>query len=214
MRIAISQRVDTITEYVEQRDSLDQAWTKLFNQTDFQILPVPNNLNNVVKWLEMFGVEGILLSGGNDLGHLSGSNNYSLERDKIENILLEWAFKKKVPVLGVCRGMQKINYYLGGSLSRIENHSKTKHKITIIQNEVIEKTLSEVNSFHNWGIMKNDLSPNLRAIAIAYDGSIEGVMHINLPWFGIMWHPERNLMSEINIEIEFLKKVFFKKKVG
>ena len=111
--------------------------------------------------------------------------------------------------MGVCRGMQKINHYLGGSLSPIQHHSSTKHKITLVENKYICEVSPYVNSFHDWGIMNNDLSGSMRAFAIAVDGSVEGAVHVELPWFGIMWHPERNIGTEQIGDIELFKKIYF-----
>ena len=66
---------------------------------------------------------------------------------------------------------------------------------------------SIVNSFHRWGITKADLSSNLRSIALAEDGTVEAVAHLELPWFGVMWHPERDETQQDN-NVELVKKVF------
>jgi len=50
---------------------------------------------------------------------------------------------------------------------------------------------AKVNSFHNYGITKKDLSKSLEAIASTEQGVIEAVYHPNLPILGLEWHPER-----------------------
>ncbi len=209
MRVAITQRVEVVAGYDERRDCLDQAWTDLFAETSLDLLPIPNNLSDVKHWLKKQKVEALLLTGGNDLSYLPEAYNPAPERDETEEQLLEWAAEFKIPVLGVCRGMQKLNYFLAGSISPVKNHAGTKHAISPVKNETLCSAFSFVNSFHKWGIKPNDLSPNLRALAVAEDGTIEAAVHLKLPWVGIMWHPEReNGIEKIN-DIALIKKVFF-----
>lgn len=209
MRVAITQRVEIVSGYGERRDCLDQAWTGLLAEAGCDLLPVPNALTNVNLWLEKQTVEALLLTGGNDLSHLPNASNSALERDKTETELLHWAAEYKIPVLGVCRGMQMLNHYLAGNLSPIKNHVAIKHKILPVKNEALCSAFSFVNSFHGWGIKPSDLSPSLRALAVAEDGTIEAVSHIELPWVGIMWHPERDNGLEKSNDIALIKKVFF-----
>lgn len=56
------------------------------------------------------------------------------------------------------------------------------------------------NSFHQLGIEKPKLSSSLKPIAWAEDGSIEALIHEDLPCNGIMWHPEReDPFSEVDL---------------
>jgi putative glutamine amidotransferase len=208
MKIGITQRVEKINNTNEERECLDQRWIKLLECAEFEFLIIPNLISRVDKWLEKNNVNGIILTGGNDLSHLENANNTSYQRDKIEMAILDWAKKNKLPVLGVCRGMQMINFYLGGSLSKIQNHAGIIHNIKIFRKGLISETKINVNSYHDWGIKASDLSLELSVIAVADDNSIEAVIHNKLPWIGIMWHPEREEnINDIN-NINFLKKVF------
>ena len=214
MRIAISQRVEVVADCNERRDCLDQAWTDLLTQAGCDLLPVPNNLPNVNQWLKKQKVEALLLSGGNDLSHLTNSSNSVPERDETEKKLLQWAAENKIPVLGVCRGMQMLNHHLAGSLFSVENHTANMHAISPFENETLFSDYSFVNSFHKWGIRPNDLSTSLRPLAVADDGTIEALGHLELPWVGIMWHPERDNGTEKNNDIALIKKVFFESGKG
>ncbi len=75
---------------------------------------------------EVENCDGILFSGGEDLQPaLYGKPEYVEEfdlqeiipeRDQFEYEVLEKALAAKKPVLGICRGLQLINVYLGGTL--------------------------------------------------------------------------------------------------
>jgi putative glutamine amidotransferase len=49
----------------------------------------------------------------------------------------------------------------------------------------------EVNSFHAFGARSELLGPDLKPSGVAFDGTVEAVVHRDLPIWAIMWHPER-----------------------
>ena len=92
--------------------------------------------------------------------------------------------------MGVCRGLQMINHYFGGSLSPIEGHVATRHYIEF-KGHLENHSSREVNSFHDWGVFKPNLAKDLEVLATHSDGSIEALTHPQEKIAGIMWHPER-----------------------
>ena len=91
-----------------------------------------------------------------------------------------------VPVLGVCRGFQFMNVHLGGGLSPVSGHVASYHAISSDTG-----LFPEVNSYHDYGIVADDLAPSLEVVATGPDGTVEAARHGTLPWIGVMWHPER-----------------------
>ena len=83
----------------------------------------------------------------------------------------------------------------------------SNHSIDILNDKYNFNSQSIVNSYHNWGISKSDLSPNLLPLAIADDGTIEALEHKQLPWVGIMWHPEREVTMDYS-NIQLIKTLF------
>ncbi|MBM3111551.1 gamma-glutamyl-gamma-aminobutyrate hydrolase family protein [Pseudomonas arcuscaelestis] len=191
MRIAITQRVEQIAGHGERRDCLDQRWAPLMEALGVYLVPVPNGLAQPDAWLERQNVSGLILSGGNDLSHLPNATNISVERDRTETTLLSVAHAQRLPVLAVCRGMQMLNHFLGGSMTPITGHAGCMHSVSSLETDEHFSQYTEVNSFHNWGIAPDDLAKNLNARIRAGDGSIEAAVHEELPWTAIMWHPER-----------------------
>lgn len=214
--ILISQSIQYIKERNEVRDFLDNRLFDFLNLCNLSGIPVPNNQKNLKKITKNNIIHGIILSGGNDIYYSKTQNDLNLKRiilkrNQIEKELLQFALRKKIPILGICRGFQFINIYLKGQISPLKNHVKVKHKLNI--NRVIFKGKtfnnlidSRVNSFHNFGIKADDLSKKLQCIAFS-DVSIEAAINIKKKIIGIMWHPER----EKNFSIKNIKlfKDFF-----
>lgn len=189
MRIAITQRVEQVEDRGERRDCLDQAWPTRLEAMGYHPVPVPNALDNPAGWAKTAQIDGLLLTGGNDLSHLPEASNPAPERDRTEQALLDFAAEQSLPVVAHCRGLQMMNVYLGGTLSRCSGHVATRHQIRWRGDN--EEESSEVNSYHNWGVMKSDLAGKAEVLAVADDGSVEAFRHRELPWLALMWHPER-----------------------
>ncbi|WP_076590900.1 gamma-glutamyl-gamma-aminobutyrate hydrolase family protein [Herminiimonas arsenitoxidans] len=189
--IAVSQRIDQIKDRNESRDALDQRFIKWLVDAKFCPLPVPNSLTtkdhlggihdvSLQKWLAAVKPDAVILSGGNDIGEFP-------ERDVTERCLLSWAALHRLPVLGICRGMQMMGVWAGGSLIKVASHVGVRHILSpCTAMNIWPKT---VNSFHNWSL--SFCPNNFEVIATSEDGEIEAIRHTELPWEGWMWHPER-----------------------
>jgi gamma-glutamyl-gamma-aminobutyrate hydrolase PuuD len=207
-RIGITQRVEVVAAYGERRDCLDQAWSRLFSRLGLDLVPVPNTLDDVAGWARRQALDGLVLSGGNDLAHLLGATKTAPERDACERELLSLASSGQLPVLGVCRGMQMINCYLGGALSPVVDHVATLHPVSPLNEAALFKHYGMVNSYHDWGIDFVGLAAGLQAIVLAEDKTIEAFRHDWLPWFGVMWHPERDNNPANEQDLVLLDELF------
>lgn len=190
-KIGISLRVVDALNYVEKRDALSHDWPKLFDELELIPIFIPNTLKNIKNFLDELSLNGIVLSGGDDIGE-----NY--DRDKTENFLLKYAIDKKIPLIGICRGMQLINNYFGGKqiIDNNNQHIGNDHEIKIVNSkisQILNSKIIEVNSFHKNMINVDNLGNNLDVFAtFDKDKSVEGFIHSSLPIIGVMWHPERN----------------------
>ena len=196
--IAISLRIVKAQNYDEIRDALSHDWPQFLENLGIIPIYIPNNLLNVKNYLSAFEIDGLILSGGDNLGT-------DPVRDKTETELLQYAMSKNIPTLGICRGLQLINQYFGGSITEnnSDSHVGTKHHLDIVDKK-LEKILntSEINtnSFHRNTILDSDLSSELIPIAIhREDNTVEAALHNTLPILGLMWHPERGSENYDNL---------------
>lgn len=189
MRIVITQRVEWLEDRGERRDCLDQAWAARLENLGYWPCPVPNSLSDPATWAKSTNVDGLLLTGGNDLACLPGADVPAPERDRTEEALLDYAAEQLIPVFAHCRGLQMMNVYLGGGLSSCDGHVARRHSITWCGGGY--RGSSEVNSYHDWGVTEADLADEVSVLAKADDGTVEAFQHERLPWLALMWHPER-----------------------
>lgn len=132
------------------------------------------------------------------------------EKDQTDLITLQLAEERRLPVFGVCFGMQSLNISRGGSLIQdIESEirepvqhqqgiprDRNSHTIKVASGSAIEKALgvgpltTKVNSHHHQSI--RNVGKHLRPTAWANDGVIEAVEDIREGRFvvGVQWHPE------------------------
>lgn len=185
-RVALSQAVTVHPERNERRDTLDQRLTAFLSSLGYLPVPVPNALQSgpvkdasapdpVAAWMDDVNVDAIVLSGGNDVGSCP-------ERDLTESRLLEYARRKELPALGICRGMQMMGTWSGATLAPVTGHVRTRHQLH-------GELSGSVNSFHNFALAQ--CPRDFVVIAHSEDDSIEAIRHASLPWEGWMWHPER-----------------------
>lgn len=207
MNVIITQR-HTENDKIGWIDGLENNYTKYFASFGLNLFPLSNICPNIDYFVDTIKPSGIILSGGGDVdAKLYGGENLknqviSKYRDYTESKLLQLAISRKIPVFGICRGMQFINVYFKGKLVDMNNNSQLvhspnkKHKIELIDQNLIHLYGNNeciTNSFHNRGMMKNSLGKNIKPFAIYRDlGLIEGLYHEKYPIAGIQWHPERN----------------------
>ena len=194
--ILISMRQDFFYKKKELRFAIDTKLIDWVLELGFKPLLVSDlkTLNFFLN-LNTLKIKGIILSGGNNI------NKNSL-RYKIEKKLSEISKSKKIPLLGICHGLQFINYLDNGSLRKIKNHVRTYHKISSKFRYPLR-----VNSFHEYGIKK--LGKNFKIIAYSDDNQIEAIRHKKYNWLGWMWHPERD--KKFNSNLKKIAKLFFNK---
>lgn len=182
------------------------------------MLPFTTDQNILAQCIDM--CDGILLTGGHDVSPMIygmepevPNLGCKLERDLMESIVLKYALEKEKAVLGICRGIQFLNAYLGGTLyqdlpiqrpSSIEHHQQPPydvpaHKNIIEKDSPLYRLLNKeeimVNSYHHQAI--KDIAPDLIPMAISEDGIVEAVYMPSKKYvWAFQWHPEFSFQSD------------------
>ncbi len=160
--------------------------------------PHESELHFYTDWVESLGlnyfilkdndvidenVHLLLLCGGVDFGK-------RLERDMREHKWFMQAYSR-VPIVGICRGMQMANVLLGGTLKDITNesivHAAHKDEIVLHIVELTEGGIFQVNTRHHLAI--DEKCVDFKVLAKSQDGVIEMAEGENSLF--VQWHPER-----------------------
>lgn len=168
-------------------------------------LMIPLNEDKEIVREQVRAVDAILLSGGQDVSPLNYNEEPSPklgetfpQRDQFDFQLIQYAMEENKPILGICRGIQIINTYFGGSLyqdlSDFENkvimHNQAKnpqlptHTVTIERNSKLFEIFKEekllTNSFHHQAV--KEVGKGLAVTARTSDGIIEAIEHRDYPF--------------------------------
>lgn len=214
---------------------LEPAQRKFYLQTNYSeaieaaggapalvpLIPEKSFIHNLVDTFDALVLSG---SGSDVDPHRYGARKHPRcdeihpARDETDFLLLEEAFRRRIPILAICFGIQSLNVFLGGTLVQdipsqwphAIDHSLSKakptkknpenfcaHPISVEPNSLLfklagKKKIVRVNSSHHQAI--DDLAHDLAITARAPDGIIEGVelesdRHFVL---GTQWHPEKD----------------------
>lgn len=176
-------------------------------------------------------IDGLLLTGGVDIApecYGEKNNGKSLcvcpLLDKSEKLLIDLVMKKDIPVLGICRGMQALNVFYGGTLvqdiptdiAAAEKHSSggenaVFHNIQISKSSPLSEIMGfgthRINSYHHQAVKK--IAPDFSIAATASDGIVEAIFCTEKKFvLGVQWHPERDtkeISDNIKIISAFIK---------
>ena len=209
-----------------------EKWIK--NEPGVEVIRLNYHDNN---FSELQKCNGILLTGGQDVHPrwynkpenitLCEAGNIDEKRDEFEWKVLEYSQKNKLPVLGICRGLQIANVFFGGTLipdipaTGKTDHSKSNgidryHQVQVKENSLLKQIVGEkngeVNSAHHQSAER--IGKNLIVSAVSDDGVIEGIERMQSaekPFLVLVqWHPERmtDLQSVFskNLKEHFLKE--------
>ena len=157
-------------------------------------------------------IDGLLLPGGDDFLPAPGRYPDSVEFDPtpqaqldFDGALLDAARRRKLPVLGICYGMQRLALARGGSLyhhlasdlpeagPHKGDGPEARHGLRVEPGSrlaaILERAPESVNSVHHQAVRKP--GTGMRVCARAIDGVVEAIESDDAFCIGVQWHPER-----------------------
>ncbi len=158
--------------------------------------------------------DGFLFSGGLDINPALYGEEIKFDsveidtaRDDFEGAIFPLVYASNKPVLGICRGIQSLNVFLGGSLyQHIDGHSQTPvpgsqptQRVKVTEGSMLGMITSReelmINTFHHQAI--KDVAECFVIDAVSDDGIIEAVHHRERDFFlAVQWHPEMYFTSD------------------
>ena len=177
------------------------------------VILAPTTDESILK-AQLDSIDGLLFSGGADINPLLWDEEPSpklgginAERDRAELLLARMAYRRNIPMFGICRGLQTLVAALGGKIMQdISDKATVKHSQDAARSEVThsvryakstmvkelsqaEETRLLVNSFHHQVAAEG--GPRFKVTATSPDGFIEAIESAeHKPVIAVQWHPE------------------------
>ncbi len=167
---------------------------------------------SVEKKLSLDGFAGLLLMGGSDVNPTRfgetarpETDQPDDERDEAELGLIHEAVERQIPIFGICRGLQILNVYHGGTLVQHleanarhdpekEDHSVSAHEVAFVPESTLAQIAAsatwQVNSRHHQAVKKLGAKLHISARDLE-DGTVEGIERRDHRFLvAVQWHPE------------------------
>lgn len=170
------------------------------------LLPATTNAEAIVALVGR--IDMLLLAGGEDVepSRYNETNRgnrckVNARRDAWEFALLDEVIRRRLPILGVCRGCQLLNVRFGGTLWQDlpsefpgagRHRIPDEHMIDISKGSCLSRLVGaaacSVNSRHHQAVKK--LATGFKVVARSRDGVIEAIEGVDYPAVGVQFHPE------------------------
>jgi putative glutamine amidotransferase len=194
------------------------SYIRAVEQAGGRALVIPPNREGAREVAE--ALNGLIISGGGDIKPMPGGEHPAIAdvdelRDDAELALLDQALAREIPVLGICRGMQLLNVFAGGTLvphvpDRVghDGHKEDpgafgSHRVRLISGSSLAALLGDeasVPSHHHQAVQR--LGAGFVASAFAEDGLTEAIEDPQRSFcVGVQWHPEEGDDNSLFVEL-------------
>ncbi len=185
----------------------------------------PKSLPQLLK-----NVQGVIITGSDDIHPkhygqpvaarlalrgrpVMGKHVFMTEsRFQFESALVRHAARIRLPVLGICGGLQMMNVVWGGTLFqdlsmagvRTDRHVKGRHPVTLLKGSRLAKWMGRreisVTTHHHQAVER--LGEGWRVTALSPDGVVEAVEQTgHIPQVGVEWHPEMDWRLPLHLKL-------------
>jgi anthranilate synthase len=120
--------------------------------------------------------------------------------------------RRRIPIFGVCLGLQGIVEAFGGELGVLDypQHGKLSRILVTEPNSVLFYDLPpsfEVGRYHSLYALPDRLPPQLKVTAISEDNVIMAIEHETLPIAAVQFHPESIMSLAGGVGLEMIQNV-------
>lgn len=211
--IGIVPRTDTVNN--NYRLQINYNYLERFLERGIIPLILPFNEPEVETLLKQ--CDGFLIPGGVDMdpkyyNQVNEGDSVDIDAniDELDDVVIKYAVKHKVPMFGICRGIQSIVAIMGGTLHQDIKKANLKndevdhrHFVETLYNHPFANKFSptfEINSYHHQAA---DKLPEGFEVIFKHNDIIEGIIHKELPITAVQWHPERFPSKESTILFDY-----------
>ena len=198
MKIGITCRI--LTEDGTRKEFVNEAYMELVSKYNFIPIVLSSTTNKLEELMDM--CDCFLLPGGDDMdasyfNEKNDSHNFLVDPkiDVLDYKVIKYALEKNKPILGICRGLQVLNVYFGGTLlQHIEDNSHKKNYddlLELVEDSSLKNVLNDkfiINSFHHQRIDK--LGEGIKVEGLS-KGVVELITHTNYPIIATQYHIEQ-----------------------
>ena len=176
------------------------------------LLPLTARTEDLFVLLEH--CDGVLLTGGHDVdpshygaSRIEACGPASMRRDEMEFSILRYCMEHGKPVFGICRGLQVMTVFFGGTLwqdlpsecpTDVQHgmqppYDRVVHTVKAVPGTrvgaILHDAVYPVNSLHHQAA--RELAGGLVCAAVSEDGAVEAVEYPQSPFcMAVQWHPE------------------------
>tara|TARA_B100000900_G_scaffold414763_1_gene442390 strand:+ start:18211 stop:18825 length:615 start_codon:yes stop_codon:yes gene_type:complete len=183
----------SIQQHDENYYSLDSNWIYYFE--NYKVISIPNNHTKLSNYLTSSAPAAIVLSGGGDIEANKLSKNFpDLKREEVEEALIKYGIDNNIPIIAICRGMQKTITYLSKNIIFTENPVKIK-EYYLLDECITEETFvgNKRTCFNDYSIKINDeINNNWHILCADKQKNLISSKHKKFNILCFIWHPERD----------------------
>jgi GMP synthase (glutamine-hydrolysing) len=133
--------------------------------------------------IQGFEPKAIILSGG-------PSSVYESNSPQLAPEFWPWVEKTKMPILGVCYGMQLMVEKFGGKISPASKREYGKMGVEVTGGSKLFEGIKTFQAWMSHGDETNTLPSGFTLSAKSTEGAVAAITHDSLPIYGIQFHPE------------------------
>lgn len=184
---------------VDNDDSFVHTLANYFRQTGAEVITYRHDF----KWhdFDSLDIDLVVLSPGP-----------GTPKDFNLNEIIKQILKRKLPIFGVCLGLQAIVEYFGGTLLQLEEPVHGKSDLINVIGGKLFSNLEQIftaGRYHSLYAQKSTLPEHLKISAQTNDGIIMAIESNQDPIYAVQFHPETILSAELNVGIKIIEQVMF-----